>query len=308
MPIGGQRTITFAVADAFSTGEPAARQLQVIEINTPPVVTLTGAVLSFRENAPALAVAGTLTIKDLDNTILAGAAVAITAGFAAGQDVLSVTLKPGITGSYDAGTGVLTLTGSAPRAAYQAVLRTVKYRNTSDGPSAGPRTLSFAASDGTATSTPVTRVVTVIPVNDAPILDTVPNPTLPDVSKGNTNPAGTTVAALLGTAVTDPDLGAQQGIAITALTGTGFGTWQFSTDGVANWLTIETVSPLKALLLRATDMLRFVPSGGLTGTATISYRAWDQTTGTAGSTMAVGAGGGKSAFSLATEIASVNIV
>jgi large repetitive protein len=301
--------VAFTVSDALGTGAPSVRLVQVVAVNTPPTLSLTGLPLTFKENGPALAVASTLIVKDLDNTQLAGATVAITAGFTAGQDVLTFTPKPGIVGSFDAGTGVLTLNGTATTAAYQAVLRSVKYRNTSDGPTASARTVSFAATDGLNTSLPATRTVNVVAVNDAPVLDTSGNPSLPDVPTGTTNPAGATVADLLGSAVTDPDLGALQGIAVTGLTGTASGNWQFSLDGGTTWTTISTASATKAVLLRATDKVRFVPVvPGFVGVATISYRAWDQTTGTAGQTAAVGVGGGKSAFSLATETATVNVV
>jgi hypothetical protein len=53
---------------------------------------------------------------------LAGAMVAISAGFLAG-DTLNFTNQNGITGSYNASIGVLTLTGSASLANYQAVPR-----------------------------------------------------------------------------------------------------------------------------------------------------------------------------------------
>jgi large repetitive protein len=305
-PVEGLRTIAFTVSDALGTGDPAFKKVMVLEVNTPPKVTLTGPALTYRENRPAIAVAGTIRVSDLDNTRLAGATVAIAGGFAAGQDVLSFTAKAGITGSYDSSTGVLTLTGNATVAAYQAVLRTAKYRNVSDGPTAAARTLSFTVTDGTATSTSVTRTVNLVAVNDAPVLDASSNPTLPDVPAGSTNPPDTLIADLLGSAVTDPDLGAEQGIAVTALTGTG--SWQYSLDGGSTWLTITAASKTNAVLLRSTDLIRFVPAAGFTGTATISYRAWDRTAGTAGATAAVGMGGGTTAFSMATETASVLVV
>jgi hypothetical protein len=108
--------------------------------------------------------------------------------------------------------------------------------------------------------------------------------------------------------VTDPDPGALRGIAVTGLTGAVSGTWEFSTDGGTTWRRLGAPSPLAARLLRAEDRVRFRPDAGFTGTAAIRYRAWDQTAGTAGLTAAVGAGGGRSAFSLATETATVLVV
>jgi len=63
--------------------------------------------------------------------------------FAFGQDVLGFTNQNGISGSYDASTGVLTLTGSSGVANYQAALRSVTYSNSSDNPSGATRTISY---------------------------------------------------------------------------------------------------------------------------------------------------------------------
>ncbi len=69
------------------------------------------------------------------------------------------------------------------------------------------------------------------------------------------------------------------------------------------------VSDASAVVLTdtASDMIRFVPATGYTGNATIAFRAWDRTdanpTGTSG--VNTTAGGPASAFSSATESASI---
>jgi hypothetical protein len=305
-PVAGVRTLAFTASDSLGTGDPAYRTINVIAKNTPPTIVVTGSALNYKENAPALALTSKVKITDLDNVTLAGATVAITGGFAMGQDVLSVALVPGIAGAYDAGSGSLTLTGTATLATYANVLKSVKYANTSDGPSTATRTISFTATDGLDTSLAATRTVNVIPVNDAPVLDGSSNPSLPNVNHDDANPAGVTVAALLGTSVTDPDPGALQGIAVTSFTLVGGGTWQYSVDGT-NWLNISFLNG-KALLLAATDEIRYLPSGTTTGSATITCRAWDQTSGRAGQLVSIRTEGGTSAFSVALATATVGVV
>ena len=56
----------------------------------------------------------------------------------------------GITGSYNAATGMLTLSGTASVGDYQAALRSVTYFNSSASPSSAVRTVSFQADDGQA--------------------------------------------------------------------------------------------------------------------------------------------------------------
>ena len=88
----------------------------------------------------------------------------------------------------------------------------------------------------------------------------------------------------------------------------GNGTWQFSIDGGASWATLGAVSDSAALLLRATDSIRFVPDGANGTAGSISYRAWDQTSGMAGCIRAdTSAVGGSSAFGAATDIATIHV-
>ena len=124
------------------------------------------------ENAPAVAVAPGLAVTDVDSADLAGATIAVT-DYVAGEDVLSFADQGGIAGSWDAATGTLTLTGVATLAAYETALRSVAYANTSDAPTGGNRTIAFQVDDGGATdnlSTPVNAQVTIVPVNDAPVV------------------------------------------------------------------------------------------------------------------------------------------
>jgi VCBS repeat-containing protein len=125
------------------------------------------------ENAPAVAIASALTLNDPDNASLAGATVSISGNFTAGQDVLSFTAQPGISGNYNPVTGILTFSGTASVAAYQAVLQSVSYANSSDAPSAATRTISFQVNDGTVNSAAVTANVIIEPVNDAPVAQPV---------------------------------------------------------------------------------------------------------------------------------------
>ena len=142
-------------------------------------------------------------------------------------------------------------------------------------------------------------------VNDAPVLATAA-PTLPTVAADATNPVGTTVADLLGTTVTDVDTGAVEGIAITGAATIG-GNWQFSIDSGAHWTNFASYSATSALLLAPTDLVRFVPTSHAGGTETFSYVAWDQTSGTHGTTANTSPAGGTTAFSTEANTASLSV-
>ena len=131
----GTDIITFRAVDAGGVeSNTAVIVITVNPVKDSPSGGVQGAPLAYVENQGPVAVDTTLTVTDPDSLDLVGATVAITAGLAAG-DVLGFVNQNGITGSYDATAGVLTLIGVASLANYQAALRSVTYANASDNPS-----------------------------------------------------------------------------------------------------------------------------------------------------------------------------
>ena len=77
------------------------------------------------------------------------------------------------------------------------------------------------------------------------------------------------------------------------------GTWQYTLNGT-DWFNIGSVSASNALLLAAdaTTAFRFVPNANWNGTTgLLQYKAWDQTSGTAGTYVDASVSGGTTAFS-----------
>ena len=73
-------------------------------------------------------------------TNLTGATVRILSGYYAGEDALNFIDQLGISGSYDAVSGTLTLSGTASVADYQTALRSITYENSSEAPNTADRT------------------------------------------------------------------------------------------------------------------------------------------------------------------------
>lgn len=142
--------------------------------------------------------------------------------------------------------------------------------------------------------------------NNAPVLNTSGTYQLPYVAANSTTPPAVLVSTLVGVNITDVDANALEGIAITALDSTK-GTWRYSLNGGANWYTLSTVSNTSAMLLRSSDMLRFYPNSGMTGVSSIVFRAWDRTTGIAGTLANVSTVGGSSAYSADMVFARVQV-
>src|SRR4029077_20047402 len=133
-PSGATRTVTVIVNDGTLDSAPATETINVTPVNDAPVVTA-GHTLNYTENQAATALDPALTVTDVDSANLASATVQITGNYANGQDVLGFTNQNGITGSFNAATGTLTLTGSSSVANYQTALDSITYVNSSENPS-----------------------------------------------------------------------------------------------------------------------------------------------------------------------------
>jgi hypothetical protein len=98
-----------------------------------------------------------------------------------------------------------------------------------------------------------------------------------------------------------------------AITGTNSsnGTWWYSTNNGGSWGQIDPVSNSSALLLAADASTRVYFQGepDFNGAVSngITFRAWDQTSGGAGTKVSTVTNGGSSAFSSATDTASVTV-
>ena len=110
--------------------------------------------------------------------------------------------------------------------------------------------------------------------------------------------------------MTDPDTGALLGIAVTAADVTN-GSWFYSTNNGSSWSALGSVSGSSARLLAAdaNTRLYFQPNANYNGTiaSAITFRAWDQTTGTNGTLADASTNGGSTAFSTATDVAALTI-
>lgn len=166
----GDDQFTFTASDGKATSAKRTVKITVKPVNDAPKLTLGASATTFTEAGPAVAVDPGLVVADVDDTTLTGATVAIGAGFESGADVLGFTAAGGITGAYDVATGVLTLTGTAPIATYQSVLRSVTFSNATSALSSTTRQIVFRASDGKVFGASPDRAVAVSVVNDAPVL------------------------------------------------------------------------------------------------------------------------------------------
>jgi VCBS repeat-containing protein len=172
------RVITVQVDDGssqFNLSNVATSTISVTAVNDAPVLDLNGpaggtaSTTSFTENGTALKVMPYMTINDPDSPNLKGATVTFTNPQT--DDNLyfaSSNAKITVTSATVDGKLVFTLIGDATQAEYNDVLKSLRFINTSDDPSAVNRVVTVTVNDGVVDSAPAQAVIKVIPVNDAP--------------------------------------------------------------------------------------------------------------------------------------------
>ncbi|MBR8002109.1 DUF4347 domain-containing protein [Burkholderia vietnamiensis] len=179
VPSSSTRTVSFQINDGTLTSSTATRNVTVTATDQTPVIGAGGNTVSFvagdNTASTAVAVNDAITVGDLDGGPLQQAVVTITGHYEA-TDVLafnnnSTALYGNISAVYANGTLALTSSGNqATLAQWQNALRAVTYDSTAITPGALARTVSFAISDGTKTSTAATSTVTVADTDQTPVI------------------------------------------------------------------------------------------------------------------------------------------
>jgi hypothetical protein len=305
----GTFTVTTSVSDgvalaitgtkAFSTDTP---------VNDAPTATNLDTPESYTEDTPLDLT--DIVVADVDSPIVT--ATLTLSNAAAGA--LSTDTSNGVTSTYDPVTGLWTASGAI--ADVNTLLAGVTFTPALNFNA--DFTVATSVSDGVADAITGTKSFTGTPVNDAPVLDASKSPALATVAEDPGAPSGavgTLVSSLVDFAspsgdvdnVGDVDSSALLGIALTATSASG--TWFYSTNNGTTWTAVGAVSDNSALLLAADANTRLYlqPAADFNGTvaSAITFRAWDQSSGSAGSTADTTTNGGTTAFSAMTDTASI---
>jgi hypothetical protein len=186
------RTITFKADDGLVLSNRPTRTINIQgPVAFPPIVTGTsGTPVAWVEalppaSVPVVTIAPGLTITDGSTSQLTSATATISQNFSSGEDVIgwdaAVAAANNITVTSSPHSHFITLAPTTPDtseslAAFQAVLRTVTYTNTSQKPTAAPRTVTFTVVDSNSITSTINsgsqQVVNVTPVNNPPLITT----------------------------------------------------------------------------------------------------------------------------------------
>ncbi len=123
------RSFSVMVHDGLDESNVLSRSVDITPVNDPAVLSGDASIIPYTESDTDVIIENTLVISDLDDNFFEGATISFTQGYDAVEDTLQFTDQNGITGSFDDGTGLLTLSGSASLADYQTALRSIKYEN-----------------------------------------------------------------------------------------------------------------------------------------------------------------------------------
>jgi hypothetical protein len=309
----GSDSLTMLATDALGLIDSNTMDITVDPVNDAPKVSYTTVQFAtYFENAEPVVARGAkvsggveldpVLLNDVDSANLSGATVRVgnfsgANAFMPG-DVLTFELPANspISGVYNTTTGILTFTGTATVAEYQAAFSSVKYSHTKDDYAIdGNRKVFWSVTDDKGLVNPGNLPfswVVVKRLNDAPVLPDA-NLVLPSIEPLNTLELPTDVNKFalgisvnnLVTGVTDADLLTSSGQPVpkgVAIIGYNkdMGTLYLSADGGDTWATPSfDVNSSNAILLRGQTNRRvyFQPHVGVEGTIAdaLTIRAWD---------------------------------
>jgi ELWxxDGT repeat protein len=189
------RTVSASLTDGDGgTSTTVFKTVQVSSINNAPTIGGFTPDVTYIENAAPLLIDSNATVVDVDSSDFAGGVltVRLTAnghaddrldirnqGVAVNQigiNASEVTFGGVAIGTFSGGTSGLIpleilLNSSATPASIQALVRNLRFSNVSDSPSTLARIVELQLTDGDGgTSTPVSKIINVTDVNDAPII------------------------------------------------------------------------------------------------------------------------------------------
>ena len=160
----------------FTVTVTAVNDAPVIDVDGPGAASTTVAYIagSFIEKAAAVAVVdvSALIVSDIDSATLISATAVLAAAPDGSSEILAATAGSGLNTTWNSTTRTLTIQAASPQplSAFQSVLRSLTYSDSSLNPTAGVRTITVQVNDGAAQSVGAQSTVTVVPVNDASVV------------------------------------------------------------------------------------------------------------------------------------------
>jgi hypothetical protein len=136
----------FTVGDG-ELSQSGSFDIVVNPVDDPPVLGVASS-CTYNEGDPPVAIAGTITITDVDNVNLKSAEVRIVNGYKNGEDLLEYDGSAILNAVWDSESGCLKFDGEASIEDYIEALKSVKFSNSATDLSTESRSFGFIVSDG----------------------------------------------------------------------------------------------------------------------------------------------------------------
>ena len=169
----------------FRSSSPVSATVTIVPVNDSPVVDANGPLLAgtdyettFTEKAGPVSVVDNVQtfVSDIDSLNLASCALQLDIIPDGADEILAAATIGNVIPTYIASSGTLVLNGVDSIAIYEQVLRSITYDNLNVDPDTSDRVVTLVCRDdssdaATEASAPVTSTITIVPVNDAPVVD-----------------------------------------------------------------------------------------------------------------------------------------
>lgn len=157
------------IATEYANQNDPVTFLPLSTVNEAPVLNnLESIPVTFLFGGNAVNVTSSLEIFDYNNMNMSSASVWISAGYSNLLDTLTYSAVGGIVGTWTDGTGTLSFSGSASKADYETIIKSIQFNSTDA--TVSTRTVGFSVYDGTGSSSMVARDIQVNVPNDPPSL------------------------------------------------------------------------------------------------------------------------------------------
>ncbi len=331
-------TFTITANDGDGSGDVALGTINadITPANDDPTATGLPTDLTFSEDTQGNVDLSPVSFADVDSATLTVTLTASEGTFATPADGAGV--GGGVTETLVNATTITLVGTAADINTYLDTASNIQWTGASNDSGNDASTFTITANDGDGSGNVALGSVNadITAVNDAPSLDAGQSPILTAVDEdagdddgsgadgdddgaNNANNPGTSVATMVvDGSITDVDGGAVEAIAVTQVENTN-GIWQYSTDNGTSWNNFSGTTgssvdlTATARLLDgslgggSTQLIRFVPDANYSGTASITFHAWDKSSGSAGGTANASTTGNATPFSTASDTASVTI-
>lgn len=258
---------------AFARVELLECRLLMNGAPAPLTLSLSSSPVRYVEKQGAMPIDPALTITDPNGQLIHSASLQLL-DYMSNEDSLSATAENGISVSWDSSAGVLTLSGEASVATYQAALQSVTYTDTSYDPATTPRIAQVTVTDSQFATGSSSQAILITAVNDPPSIQTPPIQTIGSSSQIVFSSAGGDPIIIsdvdangaveqLTLAVSDGTLHLNEAAGLSFIAG--------ASSGVASMTVTGTLEAINA----AIDGLTFTPSSPYASAASLEVSAAD---------------------------------